>query len=71
MARNNEVGPPEVLCDFKKIFRLASVNVKEGNVSSDVEEDEIPIHKDQSLWKNWLKVEFSRERKQLFPWQIG
>lgn len=69
MAKNNEIVPPEVLFDFEKIFRLASVSANEEKALVDAGEDEIPIHKDQSLWKNWLTVEFSRERKQLFPWQ--
>ena len=67
MAQDNESALPEVSIDVKTIFKSTSTSRTEESDSLDDNDDQ--IEKDQPLWKNWVRVELSRERKQLSPWQ--
>ena len=70
MARKDGNIPTEVHVDIEKIFRsTCSGGKEENNASFDGNDDESSLDQGQPMWKNWLQLELSRERKQLFPWQ--
>ena len=69
MAKGSESVSSEALIDVKKIFKSTSSSTADKSSSFDDNDDEIAIEKDQPVWKNWLRVEWSRERRQLYPWQ--
>ena len=69
MAKERESISRETLIDIRTIFKSFSSR-KTGNNDSPYEvEEEMAIVRDQPLWRNWLQVESSRDRRQLFPWQ--
>ncbi len=67
MAAENRTVTPEVAIDVKKIFKADSTSATDESNSLDDNEEEIVV--DQPLWKNWVKVELSRQRRHLSPWQ--
>lgn len=71
MAKENRsiTETPQVLTGVKKIFKSTYTSATDEGDSLDDNDDEIAVERDQPLWKNWVRVEVSRERKQLFPWQ--
>ena len=69
MAKGNESVSCEAPIDVKKIFKSTYTSTADKNSSFDDNDDEIAVEKDQPMWKNWLQVESSRERRQLYPWQ--
>ncbi|KAL9952401.1 hypothetical protein ACROYT_G039651 [Oculina patagonica] len=69
MAAENRTVTPVVAIDIKKIFKADSTSATDESNSLDDNEEEIVVDKDQPLWKNWVKVELSRQRRHLSPWQ--
>ena len=69
MAKEREGISHETLIDIRTIFKSFSSRKTGNSDSLDEAEEEMTITRDQPLWKNWLQVESSRDRRQLFPWQ--
>ena len=69
MATENRTVSPEVAVDVKMIFKAISTSATDEGDSVDDNDDEIAVDKDQPLWKNWVQVELSRQRRHLLPWQ--
>lgn len=69
MAAENKTVLPEVTIDIKKIFKANSTSATDESDSPDDNDDEIEVDKDEPLWKNWVQVELSRQRRHLLPWQ--
>ena len=69
MAKETESISHETLIDIGTIFKSFSSRKTGNSDSLDEVEEEMTITRDQPLWKNWLQVESSRDRGQLFPWQ--
>ena len=66
MAAENKT---DVTIDIKKIFKANSTSATDESDSPDDNDDEIEVDKDRSLWENWVKIELSRQRRHLLPWQ--
>lgn len=69
MAKGSESVTCEAPIDVKKIFKTTCTGTTDKNSSFDENDDEIAVEKDQPMWKNWLQVESSQERRQLYPWK--
>ena len=67
MAGENKA---EVKIDVNKIFKANSTSATDQSDSRDDDDnDDDEIDKDKPLWKNWVQLELSRQRRNLLPWQ--